>query len=390
MNKIHVLHVLNSAHGGSAISTFELIEVLKEKGVQSSLICFNNAGVEQSQRISKLVEGRVLFIPLYWMNKKIRSAWWKRPLLEALSIWKTWGGYRYQHAISKFIQTHQINVIHTSTSLNPEGGIAARRNAIPHVWHIRELIGPKMYFQFPFQSLWVHYVSTRASKLIANSSITSTYLKKLFVENLICVIPNGIDVKKFTFKKHLKCNLLAIAMIGNVTSRLKNHQFFIRTVAQLKDNPNVEFRIYGTLPAQTDPYYSELIKMCEELQITDRVRFMGYQMLPEKIMEQIDILFHPTPNESFGRIFIEAMAAGIPVVAVNQGGAVEIINDKENGFLIEVEEGMAVNSIKQLLQSAELRTQMGEKGRKTIEAHYSLDIMSNKIISLYKEVLNYQ
>jgi len=81
--------VLNSAHGGSAISTFEMIEALRAKGIRSSLVCFNNASKEQREKIGELVEGRVVFIPLYWMNKRIRSALWKRPLLEVLSWWRT-------------------------------------------------------------------------------------------------------------------------------------------------------------------------------------------------------------------------------------------------------------------------------------------------------------
>lgn len=56
MSQIHVLHVLNSGHGGSALSTFELIAELKLRGVRSSLVCFDNASVQQAERIKELVE----------------------------------------------------------------------------------------------------------------------------------------------------------------------------------------------------------------------------------------------------------------------------------------------------------------------------------------------
>src|SRR5690606_33270701 len=103
MKQIHVLHVLNSGHGGSALSTFELIEGLKERGVKSSLVCLNNVQPEEATRIARLVDSRAIFIPLYSMNKRIRASWWKRPLIEIMSRWKTWGGYRYQKAISNLI-----------------------------------------------------------------------------------------------------------------------------------------------------------------------------------------------------------------------------------------------------------------------------------------------
>ena len=129
--RINVLHVLNSAQGGSALSTFQLIEELKKHDVQSSLVCFNNASEEQKSKILELVDNRVIFIPLYWSNKRTRVTRWKRPLLEALTAWQTWWGYKYQSQISKLIHNNQINIVHTSTIVNPEGAIAARRNITP-------------------------------------------------------------------------------------------------------------------------------------------------------------------------------------------------------------------------------------------------------------------
>ena len=134
MEKIHVLHVLNSASGGSAISTFGLIENLKRKGVKSSLVCFNNANDEQCKQINSLVEGRVLFIPLYWTNKRIRASLWKRPLIELKALWDTWGGFRYLKQLDNLIKKNGVTVVHTSTILNREGALAARRNKLP-AWH---------------------------------------------------------------------------------------------------------------------------------------------------------------------------------------------------------------------------------------------------------------
>lgn len=385
MEDIHVLHVLNSAHGGSAISTLELIEALKVRGIKSSLVCFNNADEHQQKAISDLVEGRVLFIPLYWMNKRIRVAWWKRPLLELVNLWKTWGGYRFQAKISSFIRSNGVNVIHTSTILNPEGAIAAKKHRLPHIWHVRELVGQGMYFQFPLMKMWVRFVQSHASVLVANSSITHQHLKCFFDSIQIEAIPNGIEINSYKIKFHQNVRPVVVGMIGNVTSRLKNHEFFVRTALSLKDDEEIEWRIYGALPHPDDPYYQALKQQAQGI----RIVFCGHKN-PLEIVNQIDILFHPTPFESFGRVFIEAMAAGIPVIGVKGGGAEEMIREGENGFLVQPDDvDMAAKRIQQLLASAQLRNTLGAEGRLLVQQEYTLQRLAEKMSTLYRQVIEH-
>lgn len=384
---IHVLHVLNSAHGGSALSTFELIEALKNRGVKSSLVCFNNASPEQEKSISNLVEGRVLFIPLYWMNKKIRTAWWKRPIIEGLSLWRTGRGHKHQDKILTLIKKEGVNIVHTSTILNPEGAIVAKKNGLPHVWHVRELIGPGMHFQFPYFYSWIQFVTRHSDYLIANSFVTLNKLQFFFEPTKLLAIPNGIRLDRFSVKEHREGNPIVIGMVGNVTSRLKNHEFFIQTVRLLGKN-GFEFRIYGALPTADDPYYEHLQKNVQESGLKNILLFKGHYENPDEIMSEIDILFHPTSNESFGRIFIEAMASGIPIVAVNEGGALEMVKDGINGFLVNADDTkLASLKINQLAESPELRNIMGRSGRSLVEQRYSVDKLGDEMVMVYKRVL---
>jgi glycosyltransferase involved in cell wall biosynthesis len=390
LKKIHVLHVLNSAYGGSAISTFQLIEELKHAGVESSLVCFNNATTKQKEFIRNLVVGRVIFIPLYWTNKRIRVKWWKRPLLELYTLLKTFGGYRFQKEIGSLIKAHSINIVHTSTLVNPEGAIAARRNKIPHVWHARELVGPAAHYHFWNYKRWSAYVLDNTKVLIANSSVTRDNLKQFFPENIIRYIPNGIDITDFSVKDHAVPKLpTVVGMVGNVTSKWKNHEFFIRTAAGFKNDNDVSFRIYGELPHENDPYLIRLKDIIHQFELQERVTFMGHQGNVQRIMTDIDILFHPTGLESFGRIFIEAMAGGVPIVAVNEGGAVELVRNGVNGFRIEEDNcDEAISSLKNLLSSERLRNELGKNGRAIVEKEYTLSLLAQRLHLLYQEVLD--
>lgn len=385
MKNIHVLHILNSAHGGSAISTFQLIDELNKQGVRSSLVCFNNANIEQREYITRLVDGRVMFIPLYWMNKRIRATIWKRPLIELKSLLETWRGYKFQNRIQKLIRRYGINLIHTGTSVNPEGAIAAKRSKLPHIWHMRELIGPNKHFQFYNYKRWSAYVSNHCDVILANSRVTRDCLQEYFETSIITTIPNAIDVELFSKKQHINRDTLVVGMVANLNSRWKNHQFFLETAA-LSELRNIEFRIYGAIPPEDDVYYKHLRDYINRNGLSN-VRFMGFFEDPATIMQQIDILFHPTDLESFGRIFIEAMAGGIPVIAINQGGALEMVRHNETGFLIPLNDKQAAAREILKLKDPTLRNVMGTEARILVESEYSLSVLANRIITLYKKLL---
>lgn len=388
MKQIHVLHILNSAHGGSAISTFELIEALSERGVKSSLVCFNNASSDQQHAIQRIVDGRVMFIPLYWMNKRIRSAWWKRPIIEIKSLLSTYKGHRYQSQIRDFIRNHGVNVIHSSTILNPEGAFAARQNSLPHVWHVRELIGPDNHFHFYNYKKWSQFVLDHCARLVANSSVTEQCLLKYFPCRKVVCISNGIRISTYNLKVHTNSKpKVLVGMIGNLTTRWKNHEFFVRVSAFFIDRTDVEFRIYGAIPDTQDSYYNHIAGLARSLKVDNVLRFIPFRK-PQEIVSEIDILFHPSEFESFGRIFVEAMAGGIPVVAVRAGGALEIITDSENGFLIDKGDYFgARDAISRLIDDAELRNRYGENGRGVVEGRYTLDKLADNVVQLYNEVM---
>ena len=142
-----VLHVLNDAGGGAALSAIGLIESHRRQGIESCAVCHESGTLEERQRLLDVTRGDVLFTPLYWWNKKIRARFWKRPLIEAKQIWETRWTRSSTRRVMEFAVRHQADLIHTNTILTPEGGLAARRLGLPHVWHLRELLGPGMPFR---------------------------------------------------------------------------------------------------------------------------------------------------------------------------------------------------------------------------------------------------
>ncbi|HKD38415.1 MAG TPA: glycosyltransferase family 4 protein [Pirellulales bacterium] len=391
-----VLHVFNSAGGGAALSTLGIIERLRREGISACAVC-HDAGTEgEREQIHQATDGAVLFTPLYWWNKKIRAALWKRPLIELRQLMNT-GWKRHSAAlVTEFARRHDVELIHTNTFLTPEGGIAARRLGLPHVWHLRELIGRNQPFRLSIgRAALAQFLGQHASLVVANSKASAAAAGDLIPAEILRVVPNGIDTGAFAIRSRSQAigGPIVLAMVASLSSRTKKHNLFIEAAARLNDLAGVEFRIYGHDPSvggaqRGDAYVDALHARIQQLSVADRFRFPGYMVDPAQIMAQIDVLVHPTDNESFGRVVVEAMAAGLPVVGVRGGGVGEIVVDGETGLLSSPDDPAALaDNIRRVVRDGELRRQLGAAGRLRAESVYSLENCAAGILRVYEEAM---
>lgn len=390
-----VLHVLNSAGGGAALSTIGLIETLRKQGIEACAVSHDAGTTEERERLCDATHGEVLFAPLYWWNKKIRANRWKRPLIEARQILQTgWARYSALH-VTRFAARHNVDLIHTNTILTPEGGLAARALGLPHVWHLRELLGPGQPFRVGREGeSFGRYLARHCSKLIANSRTTADCVRNWLPPGLLEVVPNGIDVSRFTARTSFSTGeQVIVAMVANLSSRTKKHPLFIEAAARVDPSLNVEFRIYGHDPSgagrSPDEYANKLREQVAKSGLTDRFKFMGHVADPVHVMSEVDVLVHPADRESFGRIIVEAMAAGLPVVGVRGGGVKEIVVEDVTGFLGEPDDPMQLGAyIEQLVCDPVLRRTLGQNGRKRAMSEYSLESCAAGVLRVYQAAMD--
>ncbi len=175
-----VLHLMNSASGGAALSTLGLIHRLRALGVEACVVCDDAGSPEERGVVRAAVNGEAIFTPLYWWNRKIRAKAWKRPALEVRQLLRS--GFRFGALarIAHAARTFGADLIHTNTILTPEGGRAARLLGLGHVWHLRELIGPDQPFQLPLEGAALgRYLLSHCSMLIANSAASAAAVTSL-------------------------------------------------------------------------------------------------------------------------------------------------------------------------------------------------------------------
>jgi glycosyltransferase involved in cell wall biosynthesis len=308
---------------------------------------------------------------------------------------KTGFGRRSSALVTAFAAEHRVDLIHSNTLTTPEGGTAALRLKLPHVWHIRELVGPGTTHPLRIWGAELgNHLTRHCSKLVANSNATAACVRGLVPADLLEVVPNGIDLSRFRFRlRDTDKKPLVVGMVASLTAQWKKHGLLVEAAARVDRSLPVEWRIYGNDPSRGgtvrgDAYCDALHKRIAAAGLTDRFTWPGYVADPVEVMDQIDVLVHPADGESFGRIVVEAMAAGIPVVGVNGGGVGEIIEHDRSGLLSPVDDpvGLAAN-IEKVLRDRMLRAALGEQGRQHAQQTYSLEACVSGMLAVYRQAM---
>jgi N-acetyl-alpha-D-glucosaminyl L-malate synthase BshA len=179
------------------------------------------------------------------------------------------------------------------------------------------------------------------------------------IENDIKVIPNFIDLNRFSLKAkdHFK---KAIAPEGE---KILVHTSNFRKVKRTEDVVRIFAKVLEKIPSKLlmvgdGGERSDCEQLCRDLGVGDDVRFLGKQDAIEEILSVADLFLMPSQSESFGLAALEAMACKVPVISSNAGGLPELNLDGVTGFLKDVGDvqGMADSAIYILENEARLNT----------------------------------
>jgi glycosyltransferase involved in cell wall biosynthesis len=147
--------------------------------------------------------------------------------------------------------------------------------------------------------------------------------------------------------------------------------------------PGVRFAIAGEGPLE--PWMRQRV---EELGITGKVDFLGWRTDVPELMRGFDVFALPSRRESFGLVFLEAMACRCPVVGSRVDGIPEVVTDGETGILVPPDDSRALASaIVELLTDVDKAKRLAEAGRKRVESCFGMDRMARQYNDLYLRLL---
>jgi len=229
--------------------------------------------------------------------------------------------------LRRWMRKNDIQVVYANTINAVLGCFAAALAGIRTVWHIRE-VKPKNAILTKIAGIIINWISSEA---VFNSYATMNAFKQR--KSLRWhVVYNGIETNHPFKNKEFSSHFVA-GFAGQMADHKKPERF-LHVFSRLKSRaPNVR-----AIMAGDGPMLPKLRSMAEKLKIGDDIRFTGYLSDLDSFYSTIDVLILTSDRESFGRVVLEAMGHGRPVVAAAVGGVSELVEEGKTGYLVAADD----------------------------------------------------
>ncbi|MBD2626914.1 glycosyltransferase family 4 protein [Trichormus variabilis] len=258
---------------------------------------------------------------------------------------------------------------------------------IPVVWHIHDFYGSR---PFMAKILNLKRVSYGVKQGIAISQAVAQDAQATIPSLPIEVIYNAVDVNYFSPTSPTSHLTLRVGLVATF-ARWKGHDIFLEAASEIiKNHPHLNVRfcivggaIYKTRGSQFSE--QELKDKAADLDIVDKVDFLGFQENIAEIYRSLDIVVHAsTQPEPFGLAIVEAMACGKPVIVSQAGGAAELFTHNYDAVGVPPGETIALaTAILDLLNNPEKRQIISENARHTITERFSHERLGEQLMKVY-------
>lgn len=294
------------------------------------------------------------------------------------------------YSLKKICSEKKIDLIYSNTTGVIVGTFVARACHVKHIWHLHEIIEKPFVLYRSLSSL----LNQRQNHVIAVSNAVKKYWSKHIDPQRITVLYNGVDHwlfnnKETNFRKELSItnDAVVIGMMGRVHF-WKGQDYFLRIASILHNEfPETIFVSVGDAFPGYEYLYDKLNAIIREEQLQDVVKQVPFREDIINVYNSFDIFILPSllPDPA-PAVVTEAMAAAIPTVITEQGGAMEMIEPGISGIVIPINDpAKAAERIAPLIRDKKTRTEMGQNAHQRILAHFSRDIFNKKIIELIEQ-----
>jgi glycosyltransferase involved in cell wall biosynthesis len=271
---------------------------------------------------------------------------------------------------------YKPDLIYSNTAAENLGILIAKICKIKHISHIREFMSLDHGAHFIFgNSIKKKYLQMSDGLIFVSNSVRDYVMKNETIKDNQAVIYNGIKESGLKFIEKPLPTLIRFGIVG-VLQESKGHHICIEYFNRISEfYPNASLGIYGK---GYESYEQQLKGLIKEFQLENKVTLHGFVEQADSIYSEIDILLMFSRFEGFGRVTIEAMSRGIPVIGFNTGGTTELIDNTNNGFLFN-----DFNSFKEgldmLLSSEEYFNTIRRNATLTASSKYSSKIYTQSV-----------
>lgn len=368
---------------GAGCFLIDVIDFLLSKHVEM-LVIVPSSGPLSEALIQRGVECRYVKSP--W--------WWTCDCTEGVPYRATMAAAYHMSAI---VKEWGAQLVYTNSIVAPAGAFAAAFAGLPHMWHIHEFAyNPEAIEMSLPKRILATVMKQTTNVIIFNSHAVAREWDGLLEKTRTVVVYNwthrNVDTQPGGHNVSLEQKI----------DNLRNRTFFthIATVSRWKrqldslhalkkvvaEGHDVVLVFAGPI---NDPlYYQELCDYIRAHSLTDNVKFVGYVENPASALNQAVATLVCSLMEPFGRVTIESMAAGVPVIGAASAGTAEIIQDEVNGLLFPPGDSDALaRRLLRLLSDSELGKRLSTQGLERVKRFSSPEKEMEPVMRLMRELL---
>ncbi len=293
--------------------------------------------------------------------------------------------------LRKLFCAEQPHIVHTYLFTSDcYGRVAARLAKVPHIITSMRSIDdwkkPHHVFVDQILAKWTDVITI-------NADVIRPYLvdhEKIDAKKIVKIY-NGIDLTRFDHVSsidNIKASLeiptgaKIVGMVGRLTHQKDYDTYLESAKIVLQKVPNVYFLVVGDGPRR-----QELETKVKNEGLGQNIIFTGTREDVAEIIHTMDIGVLSSFVEGCPNALIEYMACRKPAVAADIGGCAEVIQDEKTGFIVAPKNAqLMADRLVQLLESDDLRRQMGEEGRKRVEECFTVEKLAQNTENLYRSL----
>jgi len=298
--------------------------------------------------------------------------------------------------LRRLIRTEHVQIVHTIfETADLWGSVVAKLSGCPVIISSRRDMGfnqsPKHRLAYRMLRPVFNQVQT-VSDQVRNVCIE----KEGFASERVVTLYNGVDMDKIAASNGvaelqralgLEQASHVISTVGNIRW-IKGTDVVMQVAAKVCERyPRAVFLVPGKVLEKE--YFDRVVEMARSFGISDNVKFLGSSDKIFSLLKMSDVFCLLSRSEGFSNALLEAMACGLPCVVTDVGGNCEAIDDGQNGFLVPNEDAAgAAERVLTLLGDPACARQIGQQAKHTIERKFTVDVMVNRLSSLYDALLH--
>jgi glycosyltransferase involved in cell wall biosynthesis len=250
--------------------------------------------------------------------------------------------------------------------------------------------------QKPKKDIFHRFLYKNVNSIVANSNVIFENILNTHPvsEPQVRLIHLGIDQKKFYPNKEFRVSARSEFGIANnefvvgITGRLqrwKGYFEFLETAAVLtKKYPKIKFMAIGGATVGEHAEAEEINKKADSLNLENRLIFTGFRNDVPRLLNALDLFVFPSYAEAYGLALLEAMAVGLPVVASNCDGVLDIVENEKTGLLISPRNSEQLSkAVERLFCGDKMRNSVAKAGHEQYLEKFTSQLMLDKLENLY-------